>query len=181
MWWAYSATLRSCTKCDNEAEVFSSISGPTTLQHVVFRSDLAVEHFHLSLVKSTSVSHWVLECQCISKLRFLCVLDRTCNTYTTAGQVSLILNSRKRWRPDKPGELGERRHVLCSRLDFCLESLHQNIQISLNYIRIYILSNRISRRPYNTKNQQTIQKFKKIKISKIKKNQKSKKFKNSKK
>ena len=141
MWWAYSATLRSCTKCDNEAEVFSSISGPTTLQHVVFRSDLAVEHFHLSLVKSTSVSHLVLECQCISKLRFLCVLDRTCNTYTTAGQVSLVLNSRKRWRPDKPGELGERRHVFCSRLDFCLESLHQNWytdKIYTDIIKLYI-------------------------------------------
>ena len=47
-------------------------------------------------------------------------------TYTTAGQVSVVLNSRKRWQPDKPGELGERQHVFCSRLDFCFESLHQN-------------------------------------------------------
>ena len=36
--------------------MFCSISGPTTLHHVVFRSDLAVEHFQVSLVKSTSVS-----------------------------------------------------------------------------------------------------------------------------
>ena len=52
------------------------------------------------------------------------------------------------------------------------------------YVYICILSNRISRRPYNTKNQQTIQKFKKFKISKISKNskiQKIQKFKKNKK
>lgn len=58
-------------------------------------------------------------------MRFLCVLDWTCNTHTTAVQVSLVLNSRKRWRPDKPWELSERRNAFCSQLDFCLESLHQ--------------------------------------------------------
>ena len=45
----------------------------------------------------------------------------------------------------------------------------------VRFMPVSILSNRISRRPYNTKNQQTIQKFKKFKNPKNSKIQKKKK------